>query len=306
MNVETLNELYEPVTKKERQGPGNKMYEYTPSQDVIDRMNKTFKGNWSTHVACAEILEDQVLVRVTVEARDPRDNNGYSYSHDGFGSSLIARYSYGDNKGKAMDIGNIYKSAEAKAIVNACKRFGVSLLDTDSEDTTTVTIPDGFIGHETAPAPAPNSVLFAEPTTTPGVLDMSRVEYLKASMPVMSMAPKKTESVAPVIPTTVHTPDTITTAPPIEFTSGTPLPPQTPPKLAGHLEPNKPGTVSDVQMAALTGFVELKGFNYQDLSQSAFMQAGLPIDAIPEKEGLSYNQAVIIIKHGNEKQRQNM
>ena len=326
MNETTLKQLYEPITKKERQGPGGKMYEYTPSQDVINRMNRTFKGNWSTEVTKQQIFEDQVLVRVTVTATDPGDETLCRYSHDGYGSSLIARYSYGDNKDKAMDIGNIFKSAEAKAIVNACRRFGVSLLDTVPISPTKVTIPDGFAGHETAPAPAPTPA--PETEVTPGALDMSRVEEMKASMaPIVAVPePEKKETVVPEmsvieLPTPVPPtpePATVTAVqalfppptvePPVEspFTTTTVMPPEQHVPLAGHLEPNKPGTVSDVQMAALTGFVELKGFNYQVLSQSAFMEAGLPIDAIPEPKSLSYNQAVIIIKHGNAKQRENM
>jgi hypothetical protein len=317
MNETTLNNLYAPMAKKERQGPGGKMYAYTPSQDVIDRMNKTFKGNWSTNVTHQEIVEDQVLIRVTVTACDPEGTDGYSYSHDGFGSSLIARYSYGDNKGKAMDIGNIFKSAEAKAIVNACKRFGVALLDEEQEIPSEVKIPDGFMGHETAPAPAPES------TQTTGVLDMSKVAEMKASM---TSAPEKTEPEAPVMPVMdipvppTPSPETINTTPPIEFAAPAPEtgPPsetlftkaddvqQQPVAPAGHLEPNEPGTISDVQLIVITGFFRDRGFNYQELAQSSFTQAGLPIDAIPEPEDLSYNQAVIIIKYGNDKQRQNM
>ncbi len=324
MNETTLDKLYAPITKKERQGPGGKMYEYTPSQDVINRMNKTFKGNWSTYVAHQEIFEDQVLIRVTVSACDPDDKSGHSYSHDGFGSSLIARYSYGDNQGKMMDIGNIFKSAEAKAIVNACKRFGISLLDEEQGSPTSsskstppeVTIPEGFVVHEAGPAPNPE--LFEKSTSITGTLDMRKVEDMRAIMDSVPMtsAPEKIEPKIPEMPS-MPKPESIEPTPPVESTTAVPsspptftapdsMPPAPSTPLAGHLEPNKPGTVSDVQMAALTGFVELKGFNYQELSQNAFMQAGLPIDAIPKPKDLSYNQAVIIIKHGNEKQRQNM
>lgn len=313
MNNTTLDKLYKPVTKKERQGPGGKMYAYTPSQDVIDRMNRTFKGNWSTNVTHQEVLEDQVLIRVTVTATDPEDELSRSYSHDGFGSSLIARYSYGDNKGKAMDIGNIFKSAEAKAIVNACKRFGVSLLDEEQGQTSSapsnVAIPDGFIGHETAPAP--ETPRPTEQVITPFELDMRKVEEMKASMPSITPPSKNIEPVAPVTPAPVIPVPENTVGKPSAQDDLFPKPdtedaPQPEAQLAGHLEPDKPGTMSDVQLAAIKFRIEQNGFNYQELTQEAFAQAGLPTDNIPEKEDLSYNQAVIIIKYSNEKQRQNM
>ena len=129
MNSDILKKLYENFNIKERPGYGNKTFKYISSADIIDRMNKVFNGCWETEVTYQERFDDYVLVCVKVSVH--YDNK--VYSHDGYGGSIIAKLTSGQNKGKAVDIANSYKSAEAKAIRNACSRWGVGLYIEENE-----------------------------------------------------------------------------------------------------------------------------------------------------------------------------
>lgn len=148
MDKEVLKELEAPFKLKAREGVGGKTFKYIPSEDVVDRMNKVFLGNWSTEVKDSKIIEDQILMCVTVRVTD--NTNGTTYSQDGYSSHPVARYSSGLNKGKILDIGNAYRSAMSKAIKTACTRWGVGLYLEEGEGTSVV---DPVIPITSDPAP---------------------------------------------------------------------------------------------------------------------------------------------------------
>ena len=137
MHEDILKELYKPFVLKARKGAGGKVFNYVPSDDIVDRMNTVFKGNWTTEVLEAKIIEDQVLIRVRVSAMD----EGVFYHHEGYASQPIARYTFGDNEGKVIDIGNSYKSAMSKAIKTAVAKWGVALYLTEKEASAVPTAP---------------------------------------------------------------------------------------------------------------------------------------------------------------------
>ena len=128
MHKDTLKELYEPFELKARPGQGGKTFKYVPSNDIVDRMNKVFSGNWSTEVVEKEILDDQILIRVRVYVEDPMlvDSNR-QYWQEGYASQSIARFTQGPKSGQIIDLGNSYKSAMSKAIKTAVARWGVGL-----------------------------------------------------------------------------------------------------------------------------------------------------------------------------------
>lgn len=125
MHLDILKELEAPFKLKARKGVGGKIFKYVPSEDIIDRMNKVFLGNWDTEVTDAKIIEDQILMCVRVYVTD--NIKGATYWQEGYASHPIARYTSGQNQGKIIDIGNAYKSAMSKAIKTACTRWGVGL-----------------------------------------------------------------------------------------------------------------------------------------------------------------------------------
>ena len=60
--------------------------------------------------------------------------------------------------------------------------------------------------------------------------------------------------------------------------------------------------ISDVQRVALNGILSMRNINYEDLAKEAFEARGVD-KPIPPKENLSYEDAVIVIKYGNDKYR---
>lgn len=334
MKQEILQKLAEPFNVKTKPGKGN--YKYIDSKDVIERMNNIFKGSWSTNIRSEEVVEDQILIRVNVQCYDSEIEQWVQ--HDGYGSSPIARFGYGDNKGKVIDIGNSYKGALSKAIRSACTRLGVGLnLEVSAESGA---LP-GSTPPSAVPEPPTKSELPTFPSDTPTV---PAVEIPVTPEPVPEPAPVVEEPVnsfippeptappVPYEPETVETPTEVPTSPveappaPVETRArpeGTPMtpaerikekkdreggvqtaPPQTtsqPPAPAADVD-----YMSDVQFAALDGVLGIKGLKYEELAKEAFSVDGRwAPDTVPtDPRQLRYEQAVVVIKYGNDKNRQ--
>lgn len=180
MRDEILKDLYKPFENlSERQGMGGMIFKYVPNKDIITRMNKVFKGCWSSHIMHKEVMEDQVLVEAQVTIKDPDSTE--TYTQTGFGSSPITRFTSGPKQGKIIELSNAYKGALSKAIANACKRWGVGLME-DYDDSAT---------------PAANPPVVGTPAQT--------VEKPKPAAPVMPTV-VQTQPAPPVQEPVVETP----------------------------------------------------------------------------------------------------
>jgi hypothetical protein len=234
------------------------------------------------------VIEDSVLLRVLVSVLDPETN--VQFSHEGYGSSSFKRYKDGFNKGQIIDVGNAYKSALSMAIRNACARFGCGLYlegDPESGDNTPVEIP------------APTNVPASNPSETGKLPDVPPPPTFNPPS-----EPEKKESLPPVPPPNGGIK---------EGPKDTPAPsiPPAPPIGNGNGETKLPemnfntseNGLSNVQEAAITALVDVKGLDYVELASEAFADAGLQFDSIPEMKDLKNNQAAVIIKYGNEKAR---
>jgi hypothetical protein len=347
MNETILEELYKTLPLKERQGTGGMKFKYIPNENVIDRMNKTFKGDWSTIVTHKEIIEDQLLIEVLVTASNP--DTQVQFSHTGFSSQPIARYREGVNAGKIVDIGNIYKSALAKAIVNACTRWGVGLFKEtnvyntvdDVVDTVAaspvlppappVSVPSAPIVNQqpvnvippvvAAPVTQPNvpvvptqrvvtsSTVLTQAVPPPPVAAPSNVAVPVAQIPVVELpkVPVPNQEMAPPVPV----------MPPVNIQPVLPIPPVVnafvPPAPVVNTVPSTPGIpfatqptdsagISDVQCVALNGILDMQKIEYGVLAKEAFDERGISRQ-VPLKEELNYDDAVVIIKYGNDKFR---
>lgn len=362
MDETILKNLYKTFILSSRKGTGGMTFKYVPNESVIDRMNKTFKGNWSTMVRYKDVIEDQVILEVQVLVTDPE--KGETYTQTGFGSSQIARFNSGTNAGKIIDIGNGYKGALAKAIVNACTRWGVGLFkeqDVYDDDATPSQLPATNtttpMPPVKAPAPAPVAPVFVAPApvmpapapaTVPLPLQPATIAAPAPVAPVPVApapvyVPPTTAAPTPVAPVmTTATPppnpyvmDTTPAAPVVETVAQFPAPPtvpnqtvsasievvqETPPApLPNFAAPNMapidaaPQTpelplstigISDVQRVALNGILTMHKADYNELAQEAFTNKGIG-DPIPIKEQLTYEQAVVVIKYGNDKYKKN-
>jgi len=282
MKEEIIKELYETFELRERAGLGGMKFKYVPSDAVIDRMNRLFKGNWSTKVITQEKMDDAVVVRVRVSAFD--SETGVWFEHDGYGSSVIMRYTAGEKRGEIIDIGNAYKSAEAKAIKNACSRWGVGLYleDNPYEDE----LPSNMPVHS-IPSPAP-------------VVDpMPRPEGIKPAIPNIPPAGDLSKDTSvPTAPTGLTPPPFPSAKTELKKESG----PFTPPVRPEDSKPNditqemSAGAITDVQKVAVQGLLQLKGVEFHALAKDA-----LGTDTVPKRiEDLTYQEAVTIIKYGND------
>ena len=294
MNTEQLNALYEKLEVKSRRGRGGD-YNYVPWQDVADRMNKVFNGNWSSEIKSETETEGGIVVRVRVTVID--QNTNQEYYQEGYGGASITN----------TEIGTLHKSAYSKALRDACKKWGPGLYTDDVSDVphkgTATTIPSGSskppaTGMATPPSvsKAPVSVSIPDviaPTSVPNVptpvvptnnmsippSHNSVVEQIAAA----SSLPGAQKSIIPPVTEVKNSLPPVTAIPTITSTVS--------------------NQINDVQTAALDGILELKDIAFEELVKEAFEDSKLDITNLPTKEKLTYQQAVMIIKYGNEKFR---
>ncbi len=306
MKSEALYKNFENIpTRKGRGG----VYPYVRWQDVADRMNEVFGTNWSSEVLFQDIIGTNVIVRVRVSIVDPE--KGVFFTQEGFG---------GAPNDASAEAGTPFKSAYSKALKDACKKWGIGLyLDEDDDNSVPASsIPSGYMGKEVG-----------VPPTTPFVKD--NVEYTKTASPIPSI-PTPTQT-APVnsmplpssigggmpLPPGVAMGDSSTVvvkeAPISQMATMPSVPPMpsTPPVISskdnaptskvGTINTGEPDCISDVQRAALQSILSIKGVEYESLAKEAFEFNGLSISPIPEPDKLSYQEAVYVIKFGNDKFR---
>ena len=103
----------------------------------------------------------------------------------------------------------------------------------------------------------------------------------------------------PIVPPKVETKASL---PPVGTTVPTSTVPtaSVPPTTVQSSEDTK---INDVQLAALDGILELKNIDPNLIIKEAFEINNLDTTDLPTKEMLSYQQAVLVIKYGNEKFR---
>jgi len=340
MRDEIMQELYKTFKLSTRQGSGGMTFKYVPNEAVINRMNEVFKGNWSTVIKHKDIIDDQVIVEVEVSVLDP-DDGVRQHSHTGFGSQQIMRYNSGQNKGKIIDIGNAYKSALAKSIVNACTRWGVGLYKEsnpygveDEVETPTMTVEIPAIPTQLPPVSTPTPMpavqppavdTTATPPPSPYTIETTAAPVVIPPPPTAVEVPTMVEA-PPVVLPEPSTIETITTfTPPLVpeqpvsahisvVQEAQPEMPKIPAPIVNTVPPQAPEIpfsddgglgsigISDVQKVALNGILTMNNAEYAPLAKEAFEASGIN-KAIPNRENLNYEEAVVVIKFGNEKYR---
>jgi hypothetical protein len=309
MNQETIKKCYDKFELRERRGQGNQMFKYVNSKDIIHRMNTLFAGNWSSEVLSTDTIDNQVIVRVRVYITDPE--TGKLYYHEGFGSSQIARYTGGQNEGKIIDIGNAYKGALSKGIVNACRMWGVGLFkEADFE------FEEDDDGDFTAPSIPPVPTAASLPETKPAPLQPVVVATSAPAIPVMASPAVSAMPARPTLPSAADMPvrptASLSRAPVTSMVAEpapiVPAPPSASPAPTVDLpfsatQPETVNKINDVQKVAISGILTLRKMTYDQLATEAFADAGAPGYQYPPVEQLTYDEAVVVIKYGNNKFR---
>ena len=279
MHKDILEQLYKPFDLKARQGVGGKTFKYVPSDDIVDRMNKVFQGNWTTEVMEAKIIEDQILMRVRVTVTDPKntDTENNWFFQEGYASQPIARYTFGDKKDQSIDIGNSYKSAMSKAIKTAVAKWGVALYLTESDNDGEVATPSPFqmptASTKTVSAPNQENTLSGPPIQT----NAPPVGNVPPSIPPVATEPKKVFDDAKI----VDAPGS--KAPPTDFSP------------ISNGETNE-DYLSPVQKSAIEIILSVNNLEFKDLLRKAL---GRTEDLPAEIDKIAYLDAVKIIQYGN-------
>lgn len=293
MHEKTLENLYKGFKLKSRQGQAGKIFKYAPSSDIMDRMNKVFKGNWGTEVVSSDIVGDQVLVLVRVTAKDPADEGGIVYFHEGYASHPLAKFSGGAKQGQIIDVGNSYRSAMSKAVKAAVTKWGVGLYleGEESESTTT---------DESAPAGPANYTPPAASTANPTVTPITPATTVTPPVSPMNAPPSVGAAVstnpcaeAP-INTSMLTPPVFTNEEPIVEATFTP-PITTDTAVAGEVETED---MTPVQKVAIETILSVHSMDFPTLASKAIVDR---TDNLPTSiEGrVDYHDAVKIIQYGN-------
>ncbi len=310
MRKDIFDGFYKPLDVKVRIGRGAD-YSYVTADDVTNRMNNLFKGNWSSALEYQDIVNNEVIVRVRVHVEDPETKR--TFFHEG----------YGGHKNDGGEPGSAFKSAYSKALANACRRWGVGLyLEGQSEEATIETKPQTAPVNNTPPtitnAPpkeiasmvAPPAVQKSGPPipTQPDVQAVSNTPPVVSDIKVQQIPVEQPEprNEIPKIPKPMSHGAPLPSSKPMVAN----LPPLTKDEnpIAGISEPNKglevvenSDGISDVQRIAIQSFYDMRGFKYEDLATGA-------LDRVPDINTLTHDEAVSVIQYGNglyKKQKQN-
>ena len=289
-----------------RRGRGTD-YAYVTSDDVTDRMNKLFKGNWSSAAEYQDVINNEVIIRVRVTVEDPETK--LKFYHEGYGGHVSA----------GGEPGSAFKSAYSKALANACRRWGVGLYLSDQNDGAPIETKQQEAPVINTP-PVVNNTPPTVNTPPKEIANMVSNPAGQSSGPPMSTPPVSNKP--PVVSemvlqqTPVEKSETVNEIPktPKPMPHGAPLPGVKPPlttvenPIADISEPNNGlGTtenfdgISDVQKIAIQSFFDMRGFKYEDLATGA-------LNRTPDINTLTHDEAVSVIQYGNDlykKQKQN-
>jgi len=287
MKKEIFEGFYKKFNVKTRQGRGG-VYPYVSADDITDRMNRLFEGNWSSMVTYQDVIGDEIVIRVRVEVSDAETNS--VYFHEGFGGHKI---------NPTDEPGNGFKSAYSKALVNACRRWGVGLFLSDDENAGDVEVVESEPVVQTPPK---IDALPAEPKTVSTETTITQEEP-QSSLPKISVPGGKVripkfkpnmDSPPPEIASDVV--KTMKSIPKIPIKS--PPPVQTRPETIAPATAVEDDVISDVQVLAINSLVETKGFKYEDLAMHVMGE-------VKDVNTLKHDEAIAIIQYGNKLYREN-
>jgi len=298
MNIETIEILsrkFEVV--KEREGPGKKMFKYIPTKAVVQRLNEAFGCEWSSRAESEQIIDDEVVIRIRLSVTS--DSSKEVVIHDGYASHPIFRYTYGDNIGKTINIGNSFRSASSKALKAAATKFGVGL-DIEEEDALHTSMEPTNAGLNLPPFGVPSG----SPKTTPPIPAAS-VQDTKKDLPLpfptFNGGYKEQPKAVPV------------EAEPQSGISNTNLPPFFGAQSSLSEDVIKEGSktmpfneipifgnegtdlATEVQKVAIGTIMKRLNFTFDTLASIVLERA----DNLPKLEALPYSDAVKIIQSGN-------
>jgi len=293
MKEEILQELGKPFKLKARKGVGGKTFYYVSSDDIVERMNNVFKGNWNTEVLSVTEREGHVLAHVRVSVLD--SDTGTMFYHEGFAGHYIARYTDGPRRGQIIDIGNSYRAAISKAIKVACSKWGVGLrLDQDLSDTEH----DKPIVPEIVTKQAQTNVKPPQSAQTQNDYPFD-IPNFNENINVSQQPTTETKAESPIpVDLTPETPVVpVSNSVPSEASPAVSVLPDIPENVSSSFDipaETEPALLTPVQETAIKILIEQYGLSYEELAKQA-----LGRDNFPPLNELDYKDAVKILQYGN-------
>jgi len=334
MNKELKDKLYESFNVLSRKGRGG-TYQYVEWKDVADRMNSVFGINWSSSLKSVEVLNGNVIVRVCVEVYD--EVTKIVYHQEGFGGAPLDEKLEAGNPHKAA-YSKALKDACKKWGVALFLEEEDEPRGTGS-DGGGPTIPPGFMGKELGIPPVVNipttqSKLVVEEKIATGITEDIPRSIPVVETPAVVIPPKSGRSAPPKQPAQLKKIQEAEALKKVQETEAKKSMPSTPgiPKIPTAPKVNSAPTstvtfstpsrvgldnrdlpmsssgggqslISDVQKAALQGILNLKGVEYESLAREAFAFNNVVKEPIPAADKLTYQEAVFVVKYGNDKFR---
>ena len=271
-------QFYTPLEIRTRKGRGGN-FSFVAWQDVVNRLNEILGISWSSEVKSSEIIGNNIIVRVKVSFINP-ETKEYC-CQEGFG---------GAPNDERLEAGSSFKAAYSKALKDACKRWGLGLYleDEDQSSFSPPTTTTNSVANKTNTPPATESIL-TPPGTSSGV---SIPTFPTQSVPNVEAAPVQTVVSTPAVSLSTQIPPMPTTNTSVQTPFAVP-----------EVDNNKPLGISDIQKVALGGIISSKGIVFEELAKEAFATNGIVKDPFPSRDDLTYDEAVLIIKYGNDKFR---
>lgn len=115
MDVEILEQEFDPKEIKRRRGPNGKMLDYVETPSVISRLNRDLDHNWSFDIVKYEIVDSHVVVLGKLTAE------GITKSQ--FGSKKVTK----DKDGEPVSIGDDCKAAASDCLKKTATLLGIAL-----------------------------------------------------------------------------------------------------------------------------------------------------------------------------------
>ena len=248
MNKEKLTQLTQPLDVKKRKGSGNQFYEYVSIDDVIDRLNAVFEGNWSSETAVVSSSEKEVILSAKITAG--------GVSHCGYGGSLLSG-----------EVGAAYKSAKSKAIKDAAKSFGVGVHD--EEDTAV-----GTAANQT-PAPPREQYRPTPPAQKKPAPPVSGTKPFIKAEDIPGFTNTSAEVPEKMAGRVVGMPVDMEVAPSKSIPGFTPPSPAEAPKAKDTTPPQAKSLINEVQKSAIDNALRTRVVTYDELWEEAVLQLGL-------------------------------
>lgn len=327
------DKLYASFTNiRSRKGRGG-VYDYISWKDVADRMNEVFGINWSSEVRSQEVVGKTVVVRVRIMVTN--SETGEVQYQEGYGGAINDEAAEAGNPFKSAYSKALKDACKKWGVGLFIEEDGDVEGGMPSPPPQKMqTPPPGFSGFEAGVPPAPQAAVPVQAPVMPSSPPLQAQPVQPAvpqPAPVVSQPPQFSggfpmppgvqmhtpqpvpQPAAPVTPTvsvTPSAPPTTPVPPTQQFTPPPPPVPQAKPVLTPDELPMTSRTlgggkamISDVQRAALHSILQMQKISYEDLVREAFQVHGIVKEPIPQVDQLSYEEAVHVVKYGNDKFR---